>query len=66
MRSRWRAGQPVVLAVADDQASAGQMEALFTAQREAEWGEFVTDCGKFEAELAGEVAKGKLILAEPD
>jgi len=59
-------GQPVVLAVADDEASQSQLEALFTEQREAEWGEFVGDCGKFEAELAGEVAKGKLTLAELD
>src|SRR5262245_33853875 len=59
-------GQPVVLAVADDQASVAQLEALFTAQREAEWGEFLSDCGKYEAELAGEVAKGKLTLAELD
>jgi hypothetical protein len=59
-------GQPVVLAVADGAAGAGQLEALFTAQREAEWGEFVADCGKYEAELAGEVAKGKLTLAELD
>jgi ChrB-like protein len=59
-------GHPVVLAVAGDQASEGQLEALFTAQREAEWGEFMSDCGKYEAELAGEVAKGKLTLAELD
>lgn len=59
-------GQPVVLAVADDEGSAAQLEALFTAQREAEWGEFLGDCGKYEAELAGEVAKGKLTLAELD
>ena len=59
-------GQPVVLAVADDQASTAQLEALFTAQREAEWAEFGGDCGKYEIELAGEVAKGKLTLAEPD
>jgi len=59
-------GQPVVLAVADEEASAAQLEALFTAQREAEWGEFISDCGKYEAELAGEVAKGKLTLAELD
>jgi hypothetical protein len=25
--------------------------ALFTGQREAEWGEFLGDCGKYEAEL---------------
>jgi Tfp pilus assembly protein PilN len=55
-----------VLAVADDQASTAQLEALFTEQREAEWAEFVSDCGKYEAELAGEVAKGKLTLAELD
>jgi hypothetical protein len=59
-------GQPVVLVVADDQASTGQLEALFTEQREAEWAEFISDCGKFEAELAGKVAKGKLPLAELD
>src|SRR5262249_2128451 len=59
-------GQPVVLAVADEEASAAQLEALFTAQREAEWGEFVSDCGKYLAELVGEVGKGKLTLAELD
>ena len=30
-------------------ASNGTPEALFTAQREAEWAEFVSDCGKYEA-----------------
>ncbi len=59
-------GQPLVLAVADEEASAASLESLFTAQREAEWAEFVADCGKYEAELAGEVAKGKLTLAELD
>src|SRR6516162_8992929 len=59
-------GQPVVLAVANEQARAAQLGALFTAQREAEWGEFLSDCGKYETELAGEVAKGKLTLAEMD
>ena len=59
-------GQPVVLAVADEEASVAQLEALFTGQREAEWGEFLGDCAKYEAELAGEVEKGKLTLAELD
>ena len=59
-------GYPLMLAVVDDQASAGQLEARFTAQREAEWAEFTADCGKYEAELDGEVAKGKLTLAELD
>jgi hypothetical protein len=59
-------GQPLVLAIADGEASTAQLEALFTAQREAEWGEFLSDCGKYDTELAGEVAKGKLTLAELD
>lgn len=59
-------GQPVVLKVADDDAGAVSLEEMFTAQREAEWGEFLSDCGKYEAELAGEVAQGKLTLAELD
>jgi hypothetical protein len=59
-------GQPVVLAVTGDEASTAQLEELFTAEREAEWGEFLSDCGKYEAELANEVAKGKLTLAELD
>src|SRR5215467_8390326 len=53
-------GQPVVLTIADDVGNAAQLEALFTDQREAEWEEFVADCGKYEAELADEIAKGKL------
>jgi hypothetical protein len=59
-------GQPVVLTVADDADSVSQLEALFSEQREAEWGEFLGDCAKYEAELADEVAKGKLTLAELD
>jgi hypothetical protein len=30
------------------------------------WAECLTDCAKYETELAGEVAKGKLTLAELD
>jgi len=59
-------GQPVVLTVADEEANATQLEGLFTEQREAEWTEFLADCGKYERELADEVAKGKLTLAELD
>ena len=59
-------GKPVVLAIAAEEASETQLETLFTALREAEWGEFVSDCGKYEAELASEVVKGKLTLAELD
>ncbi len=59
-------GQPVVLAVTGDQPGTAQLEGLFTKQREAEWTEFISDCGKYESELAGEIAKGKLTLAELD
>jgi hypothetical protein len=59
-------GQPVVLRVADDDIGTVSLKDLFTAQREAEWGEFLRECGKYEAELDDEVAKGKLTLAELD
>jgi len=59
-------GQPVVLKVSDDEVGTISLEELFTAQREAEWGEFLSDCSKYEAELADEVAKEKLTLAELD
>ena len=59
-------GQPVVLTVADEKASATQLEGLFTDQREAEWAEFLSDCEKYERELADEVAKAKFTLAELD
>ena len=59
-------GRPVVISVADDDASVAQLESLYTDQREAEWAEFLADCAKYEAELADEVRKGKLTLAELD
>jgi hypothetical protein len=59
-------GQPVTLAVADDDHSVAQLERLFTEQRDLEWQEFLADCDKYEAELADEVRKGKLTLAELD
>ena len=58
--------QPVVLAVTGQDADDARLEALFTEQREAEWAEFLSDCAKYETELAGEVIKGKLTLAELD
>ncbi len=59
-------GHPITLAVADDNHSVGQLERLFSEQRESEWGEFLRDCAKYEVELADEVRKGKLTLAELD
>ena len=59
-------GEPLVLTVADGDAAVVSLEERFTAEREAEWTEFLGDCAKYEAELADEVAKGKLTLAELD
>ena len=59
-------GQPVTLVVADDDHSVAQLERLFTEERESEWTEFLSDCNKYEAELADEVRKGKFTLAELD
>jgi hypothetical protein len=58
--------RPVVLAVTDEDADDAHLETLFTEQREAEWAEFLSDRTKYETELAGEVTKGKLTLAELD
>lgn len=57
-------GQAMVLSIDPHSEGLGELEALFTADREAEWKEFVAECGKATAELADEVAKQKFTLAE--
>src|SRR5260370_27171229 len=57
-------GEPMVLAVADDETGATRLESQFTAQREAEWGEFIADCGKYEAPLARADAQGQPTRAQ--
>jgi hypothetical protein len=59
-------GHPVTLVVADDDDSVSQLERLFSEERESEWGEFLGECTKYEAELAEEVRKRKFTLAELD
>jgi hypothetical protein len=59
-------GTAVVLDVSPTSPGIGTVEELFTGEREEEWGEFVSECGKFEAEVAGEIAKEKFTLAELD
>ncbi len=49
-----------------DEASATGLESTYTAAREAEWTEFISDCGKYLAELGKEVATEKFTLAELD
>ena len=60
-------GEVVLLEAAGrDQANAARLEALFTAARQAEWAEFCSECGKYEAELDKEIRIGKFTLAELD
>jgi hypothetical protein len=60
-------GEIVVLdARGRDANQAARLEALFTAGREAEWVEFVTECKKYETELDKEIADQKFTLAELD
>ena len=60
-------GEVIVLdATGRGDIDAVRLEAQFTAAREAEWAEFVDDCGKYESELDDEVAKKRFTLAELD
>jgi hypothetical protein len=53
-------------ATGHEQSDATQLEAMFTAAREAEWQEFLAECDKYEAELEQETTKGKFTLPELD
>ena len=58
-------GEVVVLqATGRGDADAARLAELFTAERTAEWAEFLADCGKFDAEIDKEISKGKFTLAE--
>jgi|SRR5919197_1481041 hypothetical protein len=60
-------GEVVLLdASGRDEPNAARLEGLFTAARQAEWAEFLSDCGKYEAELDKEVRTAKFTLAELD
>lgn len=59
-------GHALVLDVDPASESLGELEALYSADRDAEWAEFAAECEKAIAELAGEVAKEKFTLAELD
>jgi len=43
-----------------------QLEALFTAEREEEWSEFLAECNKFDHEIAKEIRTQKFTAAELD
>ena len=58
-------GRMVVLrATGRDAEDAAWLEAAFTALRQQEWGEFLADCGKFDAEIDKEIALPKFTMAE--
>ena len=59
-------GQALVLPVAEDDAATTTLERLYTEAREAEWVEFLTECGKCLAELEKEIRNQKFTLAELD
>ena len=58
-------GEVIVLRAAGrGETDTGRLAGLFTEARQAEWAEFIADCGKFDAEIDSEIAKGKFTLAE--
>jgi hypothetical protein len=60
-------GEAIVLDANGRQAGdAERLAAVYTAAREAEWVEFLSECGKYLAEIDKEIAKAKLTLAELD
>lgn len=59
-------GQAFVLDVMPSEAAGRQLEGLFTAERQAEWDEFATGCGKALAELAEWTKTARFTLAQLD
>lgn len=59
-------GQALCFEVSASEETVAAVEALYTAEREAEWVEFCSECDKAEAELHREIEKEKFTLAELD
>ena len=58
-------GEIIVLAAGGRTSSdAARLQELFTAARQEEWVEFISDCGKFDAEIDKEIRIQKLTFAE--
>jgi hypothetical protein len=49
-----------------DDRTAARVEEIFTGRREEEWGEFLSECAKFDAEIAKEIRIRKFTAAELD
>lgn len=63
---RRAAGHALVVDVDPASQSLGELEALYSAERDEEWAEFSAECDKAIAELASEVEREKFTLAELD
>jgi len=59
-------GQALIFEVTPTQMSGAALEGLHVGDREEEWGEFLGDCAKYDAEIASEIGKEKFTLAELD
>jgi hypothetical protein len=60
-------GEILVLGVVGkDDANAARLAQLYGEAREDEWREFLTECDRYQAEIAKEIAKKKFTLAELD
>lgn len=58
-------GEVLVLdAAGRDERDGARLAALFTAERDEEWAEFLSDCGKFDAEIDKEIRNRKFTIAE--
>ncbi len=53
-------------ASARGEGMSARLEALFTAEREQEWAEFLAECTKFDAEIDKEIRTQKFTAAELD
>lgn len=56
----------VFRAAPTDGDAEARLEQSFTAEREAEWEEFLAECGKFDREIDKEIRIGKFTAAELD
>jgi hypothetical protein len=61
---QWAGGRPLLFEVTPSTETATVLKELFTAEREAESAEFVSEAGKAEAERRREMTERKFTLAE--
>lgn len=54
----------VLTAAGQAERDAARLETMFTGQRTEEWREFISECGKFDAEIDHEIGIAKFTMAE--